>query len=408
MTLADSHRSLPQPAVSQAELPVRPGLQPTTDSQLNYSAAPVLGSIFKPVQGPMTLRRCLLGILAGTVILAAVAWLDLLTGPTVFLGPVYLFGVVIAAWFGGRWAGYFLNFITTGVWLWTVIFQETPIVPHPLHLHDWVVNGIIRLAFFASMTEIVVLLQAIERRLEAVVEVRTVELRQEIGERLRTEAAMRNLAAQLSAAEDVERRRIAYDIHDALSQMLGLAKMNLETTVAETAIDTRQYTRLVNVVSIVDKLIHQTRELTFDLHPSMLDHFGLFPTLERYGEDYGRQVSAEISVVEIGQSLPIPSALSSYLFRALKETISNAIKHGLARQIVVTFHWSQDGVRFVVDDDGCGFDTVAAMTPQARRGLGLAGIGERLASLGGRLRLESQRGNGTRVIMEVPLCGQPA
>jgi signal transduction histidine kinase len=382
------------------ELPAITAFGPTT--------SPVLGSIFRPAQGPITLRRFLLGMFAGLIILAIVASLDLEAGPAIFLGPVYLFSVVVAAWLGGRWAGHLLNLITTGVWLWTVVLQESVVFPQKIHEIDWIWNGFIRLAFFASITELLVLLQGIERRLERVVDERTAALRMEIAERQRAETSLRRLAAQLSAAEDVERRRIAYDIHDALSQMLGLAKINLEIVTAETAIDTRQYSRLVDVVKIVDDLIRQTRGLTFDLHPSMLDHFGLVPTLQRFGEDYGRQVSAEISVIEVGQNLTIPPELASYLFRALKEIVFNAVKHGNARQILITFHWSQDGTRIVVDDDGSGFDTDAAPAPQAPRGLGLAGISERIASLGGRLRLESQPGSGTRVIVEVPLDRQRA
>ena len=95
---------------------------------------------------------------------------------------------------------------------------------------------------------------------------------------------------------------------------------------------------------------------------------------------------------------PPPLPLSSYLFRATKEVISNAVRHGNTREVVVAVHWPDGGagrpMRVVVDDDGGGFDPAVAMAPHARRGLGLAGIAERLAGLGGRLRLESQLGRG--------------
>ncbi len=382
--------------------PAVPAVRPETTVS-PYSTPPVLGTFFTPPQGPITLRRFLFGLFAGLIVLGAVTALDLITGPRIYLGPVYLFAIVVAAWFGGRWAGHLINCITTAVWMWTVVLQAPNFIAQPLNVFDSARNVLIRLVFFGIITEILVMLHGIERRLEQVVEDRTASLRQEVLERQRAEASLRALAAQLSAAEDVERRRIAYDIHDALSQMLGLVKLNLETTVAETAIDSRQYTRLNDVVRIVDDLIRQTRELTFELHPSMLDHFGLVPTLEQFAEDYGRQVSAEISVNEVGHGVKIRSDLSSYLFRAVKEVLSNSVRHGNASQIVVNFHWSHEGLRVVVDDDGSGFDPETALLPQARRGLGLAGIAERLTSLGGKLRLESQPGTGTRVIMEVPL-----
>ena len=158
---------------------------------------------------------------------------------------------------------------------------------------------------------------------------------------------------------------------------------------------------------MVDELIRQTREMTFDLHPSMLDHFGLVPTLQRFAEDYSRRTLAEVSVTESGPRVTLSNSLASYLFRAIKEVVSNAVRHGNAKDIIVSVHWENGRMRTVVDDDGCGFDPVKALTPQARRGLGLAGIDERLTSLGGKLRLESSAGSGTRAVLEVPASGEP-
>jgi signal transduction histidine kinase len=298
-----------------------------------------------------------------------------------------------------------LGIATTAAWFVAFIHEHPDLYRHETAA-DSIWNILIRLVLYVAIVEVLALLQDVERRLQLAVRQRTTELQAEVIERQRAEASLRKLGAQLSAAEDAERRRVAYDIHDALSQMLGLVKLNLETVVAETAIDTRQYSRLSDVVKMVGDLIRQTRDLTFDLHPAMLDHFGLVPTLQRFGEDFGRHTSAEVSVNELGSAAALPIALASYLFRAIKEIVNNSVKHGNAKQIVVTFHWNRDQLRIVTDDDGCGFDTTKATAPQARNGLGLAGIHERLNSLGGSLSLESQPGGGTRVMMEIPLDGQ--
>jgi len=271
-----------------------------------------------------------------------------------------------------------------------------------------VTNALIRGFVYSGFVELLVMLRAIGRQLEQTVRDRTAELSLQVEDRLRAEESLRNLANQLSAAEDAERRRIAYDIHDALSQMLGVVKMNLETIVAETATDSRQFDRLSDVVRMVTDLIRQTREMTFDLHPSMLDHFGLVPTLQRFAEDYNRRTLAEVSVNESGARAVLPSSVASYLFRAIKELVSNAVRHGNAREIFVAVHWENGQMRTVIDDDGCGFDASKALAPQARRGLGLAGIDERLTSLGGKMRLESSAGSGTRVVLELPTTGWPA
>ena len=79
---------------------------------------------------------------------------------------------------------------------------------------------------------------------------------------------------------------MAHDIHDALSQTLGVVKLNLQTIVAGTAPGCGPDERLADVIGVVDNLIGQTRDLTFDLHPSMLDHFGLVPTLAEFAAQF--------------------------------------------------------------------------------------------------------------------------
>ena len=391
---------------------------------------PVLGVLFRPVaDGPFTAGRRLSAAAAAAAVLAGVAVLDERLSPAVRLGPLYLLPVVLAAWFGGRWPGYLTAVAAAVVWF---VLPRYP----PLRA-DGTMGLIVgslapRLVIYPAMVELITLLQEAERRLRRAVEERTAELRREIVDRCRAEASLRVLAAQLSAAEDAERRRIALDIHDALSQTLGVIKLNLETAVAHTAIDARPYDRMNDTVGMVDDLIRQTRDLTFDLHPSMLDHFGLVPTLREFAGQFGRRTVTEVTVNEVGDRAPVPVALASYLFRAAKEVVSNAVRHGTAREVIVTVRWpdraAQPGppaaggtgggsgsggsgggggrgqMRVVIDDDGSGFDSAAALTPRAGRGLGLPGIGERLAGMGGRLRLESQPGRGSRVILEVPLA----
>jgi signal transduction histidine kinase len=367
-----------------------------------------LGLLMRIGRGSTSTGRQVLVTAAATLFMLALGWGDVITGPRVHLGLLFVVPVLVAAWFGGRWPGYFVNVVSALVWLRTGFLLghvDPRLTGSPVY--D-AVNLVIRCIFYASLIEVLVLIRNVGRQLEKSIQERTGELRQEITERLRAEESLRRLAAQLSAAEDVERRKLAYDIHDALSQMLGLVKMNLETVVAETATDSRQFERLSDVVKTVDDLIRQTREMTFDLHPSMLDHFGLIPTLQRFAQDFIRRTHAEVIVSESGERADLPAELASYLFRAIKELANNAIKHGNAREIIIAIHWEPGHLRMVVDDDGSGFDPVKAAEPQVRRGLGLAGIDERLTSFGGKMKTESQPGNGARIILEVPIPVQRA
>jgi signal transduction histidine kinase len=284
---------------------------------------------------PTSLWQRIVVSISMSLLLAGLGWIDLETGPKIHLGLLYIAPILAAAWFGGRWPGHVVNFVSGLVWWQTGVIMG-PTEPRLTGAFGYdLANFVIRFIFYMLLVEMLVFIRGVGQHLDQSVRERTAELRLEIADRLAAQASLRKLAAQLSAAEDVERRKLAYDIHDALSQMLGLVKMNLETVVAETAIDTRQFERLSDVVKTVDDLIRQTREMTFDLHPSMLDHFGLIPTLQRFAQDFSRRTHAEVSATESGERGNLPGELSSYLFRAVKELVNNAVKHGNAHEIIM-------------------------------------------------------------------------
>lgn len=356
----------------------------------------------KPPQQTGFVRQAVFTALA-VALLAVVVQLDRITGPNIHIGMLYLVPVGLLAWYAGRWPGYFISLIATAFWMQ----YSEPLSDYTAGVPVLLWNLFVHLVYYPAVVEVLLKLRNMERRLEELVNARTAELRAEITERQRVEMSLRKLAIQLSEAEDGERRRIAYDLHDALSQMLSVVKLNLDMIISESGVNGRHYGRLSEIVKMVNELIHQTRDLTFNLHPTMLDDLGLVPTLKGFADEFHRRTMATLVVNELGDHRNLPSPLASYLFRAIKELVNNAVKHGKAREIIVTIHWLESEMRIVVDDDGGGFDTEQAMVPGVRRGLGLAGIDERLTSLGGRLRLESESGQGARAILEVPLTPQP-
>ena len=161
-------------------------------------------------------------------------------------------------------------------------------------------------------------------------------------------------------------------------------------------------------MSIVNDLIEQSRTLTFELHPAVLDHFGVAEALRRYAEQFSRQTSVELTINEQGTPRPLAGAIPNYVFRSVKELIHNAARHGHAKEIVVSLYWIPSWLRVLIDDDGSGFDSTQAFSVTVKKGLGLAGINERMRSLGGSLRLESSAGSGTRAVMEIPTGGGDA
>ena len=228
-------------------------------------------------------------------------------------------------------------------------------------------------------------------------------LTREVQIRAASEEAIRHLANQLSAAEDVERRRLGQELHDSLGQSLTLLKLRLESLAAGMSPAQSKSAGMDESVTLLSSIINQARTLTFELYPTMLDQLGLTPALTHYARQLSDQTKARVHVSETGPDTPLRMSTAGFLFRAVKELINNALKHGLAREIVVQIRRTDDTIRIVITDDGNGFD------PQkiARPGLGLAWIRERLHSLGGTLEIESAPTKGARLSIDLPLHASP-
>jgi PAS domain S-box-containing protein len=218
------------------------------------------------------------------------------------------------------------------------------------------------------------------------------------------ESELRDLAFELSSTEDRERRNLALSLHDSLGQMLSVVKLKLTGLQREAEGQVPMASGLDKVLELTDQLIQQTRDLTFDLYPAMLDDLGLVPTLQWYRDQFSRQTGIRMEVSEIGQSLLVPTPIQTFLFRAVKELLHNVAKHARAKEVVLTVRWQRQSMRIMVADDGCGVDM--SQFPDhhpPRGGLGLVGIRERIGSMGGEFGFESWPGRGTQVLLEVPL-----
>jgi signal transduction histidine kinase len=337
-------------------------------------------------------------IIFGVVLLALLGYADVIAGPSLKLTCFYLIPAFLFTWFMGRRWGYAVATVYAVVSLAADVHGAT----HPLSpLLFW--NAAVRLATFVAVTVMVDLCRNLTKEIEDLVEAKTMSLQREIRLRKESEEAIHQLASQLSAAEDAQRRQLGHDLHDTLSQNLTVLKLQLEEVLRERPDDSGIQDRLESSLSLLGALIHQTRTLTFELYPSMLDDLGLVTTLRRYAEQLESQTTIRIIVSESDTQRELPSPISTFLFRAAKELITNAIKHGKAREILVHIRWRENGIRIVVDDDGTGFDPVQALGPERRTGIGLASISERLRFFGGTLRIESVDLQGSRALLDLPL-----
>ncbi len=242
-------------------------------------------------------------------------------------------------------------------------------------------------------------------QLELRVEERTREIDRLYQELRQRDQLRAKLLRKVISAQEEERRRIARELHDETSQLLGTLALGLDTAMA-TLPPGASSDRLQEVRAVAIKTLDEIHRMSFDLRPSMLDDLGLVPAIRWYAErDLKRRgVSVRCESDETGGRLP--PEVETALFRAVQEAITNIVKHAQAKTVLIQCVLGPRAVTVEIEDDGEGFDPASiSATAGNGRGLGLAGIRERVELLGGSAVIESAPGEGTRVVLIVPLAG---
>jgi signal transduction histidine kinase len=167
--------------------------------------------------------------------------------------------------------------------------------------------------------------------------------------------------------------------------------------VEEAETDEERAEALAAVREQVVETLHDVRRLAVELRPKALDDFGLVAALERLRDTFSEQTGIRVDLeANVGDRLP--SDVETALYRIVQEALTNIVKHAEAGAVSIVLTRSGRAITAVIEDNGRGF------TPDGRsEGLGLLGMGERLALLGGKLKTESSPGAGATIVAEVPL-----
>lgn len=213
---------------------------------------------------------------------------------------------------------------------------------------------------------------------------------------------LQELSAKLVTAQEQERRHIARELHDEIGQALTAIKVEL--AYAQRAIEGAQgpTTVLQAARTITDGALHQVRDLSYLLHPAALDEFGLVSAVDEHIKSFGSRhgIAAELSHASMGCRLAPETETAAY--RIIQEALNNVAKHAKATECKVYLARQSDVLRIVIEDNGIGFDASAPRSPD-RRGLGLIGVRERASHLNGTVVIDSVRGRGTRIVVELPV-----
>jgi PAS domain S-box-containing protein len=222
---------------------------------------------------------------------------------------------------------------------------------------------------------------------------------------LRTHAEqLRQLSHRLFEVEESERRRLARELHDRIGPNLTALSLNLRLLRGEWA---KPSTRLEDSERLLDSTAQLVRDVLTDMRPPGLEELGLLAALREHAEQVAQRSGLELEVRGAEPQPRLPSATEIALFRVAQEALTNIVKHAHASAAAVALAAEPGRVTLTIADNGAGFDTERPPAAPGSRGMGMASMRERAEAVGGRPRIESAPGRGTRVIVEVPHVAAP-
>jgi signal transduction histidine kinase len=198
-------------------------------------------------------------------------------------------------------------------------------------------------------------------------------------------------------AQELERARLARELHDETGQALTSILLGLRTLEQSLESDDAQ-TEIASVRDLVVSTLHDVRRLAVELRPAALDDFGLAPAIERLVDVHRQDASIDIDLEIHLADARLPAGVETTMYRIVQEALTNVTKHADATRISVLVTRTDKTAVLVVEDDGAGFEV-----SDETSGLGLTGMRERVALVGGRLKIEAGKGSGTTIAAEIPL-----
>ena len=208
----------------------------------------------------------------------------------------------------------------------------------------------------------------------------------------------RKLTAHLQSVREEERARISREVHDELGQSLTAVKMDLAWLAGRLPGDSQMLKRIRSTGQLADSIIQSIRRISTELRPAVLD-LGLAAAVEWQVQEFQARSGIQCKVRLLTHELFAPD-VSTTLFRILQETLTNVARHAEATMAEVVLQKQRDRLVLLIRDNGRGFDQA---DPSLSKSLGLLGMRERAAILGGRVNISSAPGKGTTVTAWIPL-----
>jgi PAS domain S-box-containing protein len=210
----------------------------------------------------------------------------------------------------------------------------------------------------------------------------------------------KEILQKLVHAQEDERKRIARDLHDELGQQLSALRLILEQIRKLCEDDQELSARVDDAQTIAKRIDHGVDFLSWELRPSVLDDLGLYAALDKYVKEWSQHSGVSAEFLIPGKKLKrLSSEAETCLYRIAQEALNNTHKHAKAKKVSVVLDKRDDSIVLIIEDDGVGFN------PESKKirskGLGLIGMQERAALIGGSVEIESAAKKGTTVYVRI-------
>lgn len=215
--------------------------------------------------------------------------------------------------------------------------------------------------------------------------------------------AIRQLTEYIQNIREEERAHIAREIHDELGQQLTVLKMDVSWLTKRIGLEDDEILRdkLKTLTEMLDGTVKTVRRISSELRPSLLDDLGLIAAIDWHLGEFEKRSGVKTEFKDPDNDIVIPDSVKTGLFRIFQESLTNVARHAKAEHVTVTLGQKDDHIVLSIEDDGKGFEKQHS---EDKRTLGILGMKERTAMMGGTYIINSIPGKGTTVIVSVPLA----
>lgn len=236
---------------------------------------------------------------------------------------------------------------------------------------------------------------------------RNSKLLEEIAGRKKTEERLRSaqknlraMASEIVLSDERSRQHFAADLHDSVVQTLGAAKLRMQ--LLRDHIKPEGLKMMSDLQDMITQSISQARFIMAEMSPPVLNELGFIPALEWLAEQIESQHGIPVNFSSKKSSHRMVHEIQVLLFQAVRELLMNVVKHSRAKQVFLIVSERAGKIRIEVKDDGIGMNKRNAFRSDLSSGFGLFSIRERLKHFGGQLKIKSEHGKGTTVLIQAP------